>query len=254
MTQAITATGETVLTLRQKLSDIQVRLDAPKSQYNSFGKYHYRKCEDILSALKPFLTEHKCTVQLSDEIIEVGGRVYVKATASICDDEDAISAVGFAREAVDKKGMDDAQITGTSSSYARKYALNGLFAIDDEQDGDSNEHQNQQNNAPKVTDNKSGSYNLPATAGAGGSRGAATNVSKELEPKPPEAKPEFLTAEQHAWLQTKTGLEEKQYKTWLIARMRDLKPEETFEVEKIPYGFAKALAEKASSFNTELPA
>lgn len=118
-----------------KLAEIQQALKAPKNQKNSFGGYNYRSCEDILEAVKPLLGQE--TLTLSDDIVEVGGRVYVKATANCC----GVSVTAFAREAENKKGMDDAQITGSASSYARKYALNGLFCIDDTKDADhTNDH------------------------------------------------------------------------------------------------------------------
>ena len=125
-------------TIHEKLSQIQNKLNAPKGQYNSFGKYNYRNCEDILQALKPILAEHKCHVSLSDEVIIVGNRFYIKATATITDSENnSFSTTAFAREAESKKGMDESQVTGSTSSYARKYALNGLFAIDDNKDADT---------------------------------------------------------------------------------------------------------------------
>ena len=125
-------------TIHEKLSQIQSKLNAPKGQYNSFGKYNYRNCEDILQALKPILAEHKCHVSLSDEVVIVGNRFYVKATATITDSENnSFSTTAFAREAESKKGMDESQVTGSTSSYARKYALNGLFAIDDNKDADT---------------------------------------------------------------------------------------------------------------------
>ena len=125
-------------TIHEKLSQIQNKLNAPKGQYNSFGKYNYRNCEDILQALKPILAEHKCHVSLSDEVVIVGNRFYIKATATITDSENnSFSTTAFAREAESKKGMDESQVTGSTSSYARKYALNGLFAIDDNKDADT---------------------------------------------------------------------------------------------------------------------
>lgn len=122
-----------------KLAAIQSELKAPKSQYNSFGKYHYRKCEDILEAVKPLLEKFKCCLILSDEVVLIGERYYIKATATLHDAELAgsISAVAFAREEEKKAGMDGSQISGSSSSYSRKYALNGLFAIDDTADSDT---------------------------------------------------------------------------------------------------------------------
>ena len=125
--------------IRQKLQGIQSSLKAPKGQTNKFGGYRYRSAEDILEALKPLLGEWGCSLVIQDEMVEVGGRVYVKATANLIDNEteSVLSTSAFAREAEVKKGMDDAQITGSASSYARKYALNGLFAIDDTKDPDA---------------------------------------------------------------------------------------------------------------------
>ena len=121
-----------------KLSQIQKTLVVNKNQFNAFGKYKFRSCEDILEALKPILED--ATVTLSDEIVEVGGRVYVKATATFKGDEE-ITVTAFAREEEVQKGMSTAQITGSTSSYARKYALNGLFLIDDAKDADAtNDH------------------------------------------------------------------------------------------------------------------
>jgi hypothetical protein len=121
---------------------IQRDLHAPKGQENKFGGYRYRSAEDILEALKPLLAEHNATQTISDEMVEVGGRVYVCATATFhAAGFEAVSVQGWAREAEDRKGMDASQITGASSSYARKYALNGLYAIDDTKDADAtNEH------------------------------------------------------------------------------------------------------------------
>ena len=131
----------TTLTAHEKLVSIQSELKAPKSQTNAFGKYKYRSCEDILEAVKPLLKEHGLSLTISDEIVEVGGRVYVKATATISDEEHGHSVTAFARESLEQKGMSDAQITGAASSYARKYALNGLFLIDDTKDSDAtNDH------------------------------------------------------------------------------------------------------------------
>lgn len=123
----------------KKLAEIQRTLKAPKNQRNNFGKYDYRSAEDILEAVKPLLGD--ATLVIGDEIVEVGGRIYVKATATLHDGEQSQFATGYAREAATKKGMDESQITGAASSYARKYALNGLFCIDDTKDADaSNDH------------------------------------------------------------------------------------------------------------------
>ena len=140
-----TETKKDKMNIHQKLQGIQAELKAPKGQTNKFGGYRYRSCEDILTALKPLLAQYTCTLAISDDIVEVGGRVYVKATATLAStssgDDYTINVNGFAREAETKKGMDDAQITGSASSYARKYALNGLFAIDDTKDPDAtNDH------------------------------------------------------------------------------------------------------------------
>lgn len=125
--------------LHEKLSAIQKSLVAPKSQENKFGGYKYRSCEDILNALKPHLDG--LTVTVSDEMICLGDRFYIKATATLSDGESSVSSTGYAREELSKKGMDSSQITGSTSSYARKYALNGLFAIDDTKDSDAtNDH------------------------------------------------------------------------------------------------------------------
>ena len=136
--------------INDKLMHIQTELKAPKNLYNSFGNYHYRNAEGIQEALKPLESKYNVTVMLSDEIVEVGGRVYVKATATITDIAigESVSVSAYAREALDKKGMDDAQVTGATSSYARKYALNGLFLLDDTKDVDTEEYQSAGKQAP----------------------------------------------------------------------------------------------------------
>ena len=124
--------------IHEKLINVQSKLKAPKNQYNNFGKYPYRNCEDILEALKPLLKEEGLTLVLTDGIdVKENGRTYVKAKASLFDGSNELSVYGYAREPESKKGMDDSQVTGASSSYARKYALNGLFLIDDTKDADS---------------------------------------------------------------------------------------------------------------------
>ena len=127
----------------EKLAKVQAELKAPKGQFNSFGKYHYRSQEDILEAVKPILSRQGMTINLTDDIVLVGERYYVKSTAIVSDGTDTISVTAFAREPSEKKGMDESQITGTASSYARKYALNGLFAIDDTKDSDTEEQPKQ---------------------------------------------------------------------------------------------------------------
>lgn len=127
----------------KELAKIQAELKAPKGQYNNFGKYNYRSCEDILEALKPLLQKHDCMVTLDDTVIPCGERVYIRAMATIRNSSgESLNACGYAREPEDKKGMDVSQITGSCSSYARKYALNGLFAIDDNKDADTIEPSN----------------------------------------------------------------------------------------------------------------
>ena len=128
----------------KELIEIQKKLKAPKSQTNSFGNYKYRSCEDILEAVKPLAVELGAQLTLTDAMVEVGGRIYVKATANIETKEGTVFVCAYAREAENKKGMDDAQVTGAASSYARKYALNGLFLIDDTRDADT------QDNSPIV--------------------------------------------------------------------------------------------------------
>lgn len=123
--------------LTQRVGDIQHKLKAPKGQYNSFGKYNYRSCEDILEGVKPLLKEHNLALLIDDEIVQIGERYYVKATAKITDGREFVSATAYAREPDTKKGMDESQITGATSSYARKYALNALLCIDDTKDADT---------------------------------------------------------------------------------------------------------------------
>lgn len=140
---------EKTMTLCERLSRIQNELKAPKNQWNDYGKYNYRSCEDIMEAVKPLCAKYKTTCVITDEIVLVGDRFYIKATASLMAWEDVfdnIHAVAYARESEKgKNGMDSSQVTGATSSYARKYALNALFNIDDTKDFDTNEAHNQQN-------------------------------------------------------------------------------------------------------------
>lgn len=128
------------MSINAKLKEIQSDLKVPKNQVNTFGKYKYRNCEDILEAVKPLAAKLDAVIKLDDELVAIGDRYYVKSTATLLDEEGSITATAYAREATEKKGMDDAQITGAASSYARKYALNGLFAIDDTKDADSHDN------------------------------------------------------------------------------------------------------------------
>lgn len=152
----------------KELIAIQSELKAPKGQYNSFGKYKYRSCEDILEAVKPLLKAHECALNLCDDIVNVGDRYYVKATARITNASgESATATAFAREDFDKKGMDGAQITGTASSYARKYALNGLFCIDDTKDADTDERRIENTNRAAAQSAKTAqSTETPANAPA----------------------------------------------------------------------------------------
>ena len=146
------ATTKKTETLQEKLNYIQTTLNAPKNLYNSFGKYSYRNLEGILAGVKPLLKETGCTFTLSDNIVEVGGRVYVEAEATIHFGDDSLSVRGYAREEENKKGMDSSQLTGSTSSYARKYAANGLFAIDDTIDADGyNTHDKEVSKPSKET-------------------------------------------------------------------------------------------------------
>ena len=135
------------------LVEVQSELKAPKGQYNSFGKYNYRSTEDILEGLKPILKEKNLVLVVFDDVVQVSDRVYIKSTAKLSYDQETIEVTAFARESLTKKGMDDSQITGTASSYARKYALNGMFLIDDSKDADSDEF-SKQNKSQKNSEQK----------------------------------------------------------------------------------------------------
>lgn len=139
------------MSVYEKLSKVQSELKAPKGQYNSFGKYKYRSCEDILEAVKPLNAKHGVVLTVGDEVVEISNRFYVKATATFVDIEsgEKIINTALAREDDSKKGMDGSQITGTASSYARKYCLNGLFCIDDTKDADTDEYRHQQERKPQ---------------------------------------------------------------------------------------------------------
>ena len=174
------------MTLQEKLMHIQNELKAPKNLRNTFGGYNYRNAESILEALKPLLVKYGATVTITDNIEEIGGRIYVKSTATIWDADStstysintngievstgaALTVTAYAREAETKKGMDDAQVTGATSSYARKYALNGLFLLDDTEDVDSEAYQAQAKPEPQKAQPK--------------------KTTKKAEPKKEEPKP-----------------------------------------------------------------
>lgn len=139
------------MSVYEKLSKVQSELKAPKGQYNSFGQYKYRSCEDILEAVKPLNAKHGVVLTVGDEVVEISNRFYVKATATFVDIEsgEKIINTALAREDDAKKGMDGSQITGTASSYARKYCLNGLYCIDDTKDADTDEYRAQQERKPQ---------------------------------------------------------------------------------------------------------
>mgnify|MGYP000984681124 FL=1 len=142
---------ENKMNIFEKLSAIQNELKTPKNQYNSFGKYNYRSCEDILEGVKPLCRKYRTTLVIGDTLELIGDRYYIKATATLydLDSDKSISNTAYARESENKTGMDVSQITGATSSYARKYALNGLFNIDDTKDADTDEYQNQTKEQPK---------------------------------------------------------------------------------------------------------
>lgn len=138
--------------IREKLQKIQQELKAPKNQYNSYGGYNYRSCEDIMTAVKPLLDD--CILTITDDIVSLDHRFYVKATATLSDSDGEISTSAFARETETKKGMDASQITGSASSYARKYALNGLFLIDDVKDADTTNKHGKEDDEPLTPQQK----------------------------------------------------------------------------------------------------
>ena len=145
---------ETNNTMNEKLIKIQSELKAPKGQYNDYGNYNYRSCEDIFEALKPILLREKLSLICKDELVQIGERYYIKAVVTLSDGINQITNVAYAREEETKKGMDGSQITGASSSYARKYALNGLFMIDDVKDSDSTNQQTKQTKTATKTETK----------------------------------------------------------------------------------------------------
>lgn len=150
------------MNIYEKIANIQQKLKVPKDQFNKFGNYNYRNCEDILEAVKPLLAENKLLLILTDEICTIGDRYYVKAIATVIDYETenaTVSNVAYAREEENKKGMDSSQVTGATSSYARKYALNGLFGIDDNKDADTNEFNDLTNDTPDMPKPKT--FNKP---------------------------------------------------------------------------------------------
>lgn len=172
--------------INEKLMRIQTHIKAPKNLYNKFGEYYYRNAESICEAVKPFLEQEKCTLQLGDEICLIGDRFYVKATAVLqdCESDECVVVSAYAREAESKPKMDNSQVTGSCSSYARKYALNGMFLLDDTKDADTDEYQKEmdnRNNAGKAADKGKKTTASKATA----TNNNSAKVSKET---PEEAK------------------------------------------------------------------
>jgi hypothetical protein len=167
------------------LQAVQRELKAPKGQYNSFGKYKYRSCEDIVEAVKPLLNEQGLILTMSDEVVGVADRVYIKATCKVIDvaNGDVIETSALARESLTKKGMDDSQITGTASSYARKYALNGLFAIDDTKDADTDQYKQQTNGAQTAQNGAGRAQNANKGNYKGNAQNNATNGNDAMRAK-----------------------------------------------------------------------
>lgn len=177
------------LTLKEKLMHIQHELKAPKNLRNNFGGYNYRNAESILEALKPLLVKYGATVTITDTIEDIGGRIYVKATASFygADASAPVEVTAYAREAETKKGMDDAQVTGATSSYARKYALNGLFLLDDTQDVDTEAYQKAER-APQSVPQASSNKTTPKTKAKPQSKPqTATQTATQTAPTPQQA-------------------------------------------------------------------
>ena len=201
-----------------KLQIIQSELKAPKNQYNSFGKYKYRSCEDIQEGVKPLLAETKTALTISDEITMIGERYYIKATATLFDteSEEKIVNIAYAREEESKKGMDGSQVTGASSSYARKYALNGLFCIDDTKDSDST---SAGDDGPKKT--SAGSDNKPKQSKEPTGQEIATEQQVIASQKIGQAKINTIKTELN-----RTGVNEMAiYKRYKIEKMEDITEE-----------------------------
>lgn len=211
----------------EKLMNIQTELKAPKSQYNSFGKYNYRNCEDILEAFKPLGLKHGAALTVSDKIVLIGDRYYVEATAKLIDVEtgESLENTAYAREEDEKKGMDSSQVTGSTSSYARKYALNGLFAIDDTKDsdttntGDNNAQPQKTAKIASKTDDKAESF-VPLT-------------KAEMVEKYGVSSPEKTAV----WLEGKFGKEMKNFTeketAWCRAELEKKKREKEAKLREI---------------------
>lgn len=180
----------------KELLAIQDKLKAPKGQFNSFGKYKYRSAEDILEAVKPLCVEQNALLTLSDEMVAINERYYIKATVTLKTGKDSISVTAYARESENKKGMDDSQITGTASSYARKYALNGLFLIDDTKDADTDEYHKKTNKPAKPKNEQSKSefdgLNEQQAKDLAIKKGLANTLKSLKKPENIEFKPQIM--------------------------------------------------------------
>lgn len=211
-------------TLVELLAEVQAELKAPKGQRNSFGKYNYRSAEDIVEAVKPLLNKRGLILNISDEMVQVGDRYYIKATSAVYDKErDCIEAVGYAREALSQAGMSEGQVTGTTSSYARKYSLNGLFAIDDNKDLDSDEHQannKKDDSAPKTTSTTTSNAPKSTTSGK-------TPTTKKESIKPP------LNLGTESFKKACDAVKNKTYTVEQIKGMYSLTPQVEAELNKI---------------------
>lgn len=200
--------------ITEKLIQVQGALKAPKNKYNTFGKYHYRAAEDILEAAKPLLREAGLLLTLSDEIMQVGDRIYVKAVATLLDTESGgkLTNTAYARESQEKKGMDDSQVTGTASSYARKYALNGLFLIDDTKDADTNEYREEATNRANgqaKPQNATQSHTAPSQQATGQPPRVSTLSEKQIARAYKKGEVAGQSKESiHQWIKTKYGVED----------------------------------------------
>ena len=166
------------MSVYEKLQTLQQELNAPKNQYNSFGRYSYRSCEDILEGVKPILSKVKAVLTVGDELVQIGERYYIKATATFTDAEtgESVQNTAYAREEESKKGMDSSQVTGSTSSYARKYALNGLFCIDDVKDADTQDNTNSGKKASGKSTQSNVKQTKPQTTGKPNPANASTNM------------------------------------------------------------------------------
>ncbi len=207
------------MNIYEKLLEIQTELKAPKNQYNSFGNYNYRNVEDILEAVKPLCKKNKCTLILSDSVINIGDRYYIQSTARLLDIEklESIEVNGLARESLEKKGMDSSQITGATSSYARKYALNGLFNIDDTKNADSDEMTKKTIKTVTEQDVKKVNNTLDSIK----EKQKIFTLAKEIGLKPDATQIEISS---FIFSKTKLALEDKNYKE-IISRLEIIKQE-----------------------------